>query len=218
MELPFRDRTEAGRVLGQALGAYAGRPNGIVLAIPRGGVPVGFEAARRLRLPLDVLLVRKLGLPGHEELAIGAVASGGVSVLNRDVVTAHWIGDETIEAIAVKERRELERRERLYRYDRPLLEVKGCCVIVVDDGAATAAILRAGVLGLRQRGPARVVAAVPVASREAVARLREAADEVICLASPEPFIAVGRWYRDFSRTTDGEVRNLLVRTWAENPG
>lgn len=218
MDLPFRDRTEAGRLLGQALGAYAGRPNGIVLAIPRGGVPVGFEAARRLRLPLDVLLVRKLGLPGYEDLAIGAIASGGVSVLNKDVVTAHWIGDETIEAVAVKERRELERRERLYRHERPLPEVKGCCVIVVDDGIATGATLRAGVLGLRQRMPARIVAAVPVAPRGAMAKLREVADEVICLASPEPFIAVGRWYRDFSQTTDGEVENLLARAWAENPG
>lgn len=218
MDLPFRDRNEAGRLLGQALGAYAGRPNAIVLAIPRGGVPVGFEAASRLRLPLDVLLVRKLGLPGHDELAIGAIGSGGVSVLNKDVVTAHWIGDETIEAVAVRERRELERRERLYRHDRPLPEIKGCCVIVVDDGVATGATLRAAVLGLRQRMPARIVAAVPVAPREILPRLRRDADEVICLASPEPFIAVGRWYRDFSQMTDGEVRSLLERAWTRHPG
>jgi putative phosphoribosyl transferase len=188
----------------------------MVLAIPRGGVPVGFEVARLLELPLDLLLVRKLGVPGSEELAIGAVASGGVSVLNTDVVATYWIGDEAIEAVAVQARQELERRERLYRGDRPVPEVRGRCVIVVDDGIATGATLRAGVMALRQRLPARIVAAVPVAPVDALAQLRQEADEVACLASPEPFVAVGRWYRDFSQTTDDEVRELLVRSASES--
>jgi putative phosphoribosyl transferase len=211
MQLPFKDRSEAGRLLGQALGAYVRRPDAIVLAIPRGGVPVGFEAARLLGVPLDLLLVRKLVMPGYEELAIGAVASGGVSVLNKDVVTAYWIGDEAIEAVAVKARQELERHEKLYRDERPQPEIKGRCVIVVDDGIATGATLRAGVVALRQRLPARIVAAVPVASPEALAQLRKDADEVFCLASPEPLVAVSRWYRDFSQVTDDEIRNLLAR-------
>jgi putative phosphoribosyl transferase len=216
MQLPFRNRSEAGRRLGQVLKAYARRSEAMVLAIPRGGVPVGFEVARLLELPLDLLLVRKLGVPGSEELAIGAVASGGVSVLNTDVVATYWIGDEAIEAVAVQARQELERRERLYRGDRPVPEVRGRCVIVVDDGIATGATLRAGVMALRQRLPACIVAAVPVAPVDALAQLRQEADEVACLASPEPFVAVGRWYRDFSQTTDDEVRELLVRSASES--
>lgn len=215
MTVRFEDRAEAGRLLGQALSAYARRSDVIVLALPRGGVPVGFEVARRLEVPLDLMLVRKLGTPGQEELAMGAIASGGVAVLNRDVVTARWISDETIEAVAVRERKELERRERLYRGDHPVPEVKNCCVILVDDGAATGATLRAGVGGLRQRRPARIVVAVPVAPLDTLERLRGEADEVVCLATPEPFYSVGQWYRDFTQTTDDEVTALLARGWNE---
>jgi putative phosphoribosyl transferase len=215
MSVLFENRAEAGRLLGKALQAYAGRQDVIVLALPRGGVPVGFEVARLLAAPLDLLLVRKLGTPGREELAMGAIASGGVSVLNKDVVTSCWIDDETIEAVAVRERRELERRERLYRGERPVPEIKGCCVILVDDGLATGATMLAGVAALRQRLPARIVVAVPVASARAVERLRTEADEVVCLAVPEPFLAVGQWYREFGQTDDEEVKALLAQARGE---
>lgn len=213
MRLPFEDRAEAGRLLGQALKSYVRRPDVMVLGLPRGGVPVAFEVASVLEVPLDLMLVKKLGTPGREELAMGAIATGGVSVLNTDVVAAHWISDETIEAVAVRERLELERRERLYRNDRSVPEVKGRCVIVVDDGLATGATMRAGVAALRQRRPARIVAAVPVAPAVAVEPLREEADEVICLATPEPFFHVGHWYRDFAEISDAEVSGLLARAW-----
>jgi putative phosphoribosyl transferase len=213
MKLPFQDRSEAGRLLGQALDAYARRPEAIILALPRGGVPVGFEVARKLEIPLDLMLVRKLGTPGNEDLAMGAIASGGVSVLNKDLVSACWISDEIIEAVAVKERRTLELHEQLYRGNRPVPEVKGRCVIVVDDGIATGATMRAGVAGLRQRMPARIVAAAPVASPDTVERLRKEADEVVCLATPEPFFSIGRWYRDFPEITDAEVREFLAQAW-----
>jgi putative phosphoribosyl transferase len=215
MTIRFEDRAEAGRLLGQALSTYARRSDVIVLALPRGGVPVGFEVARILQAPLDLMLVRKLGTPGQEELAMGAIASGGVAVLNKEMVTAHWISDDVIEAVAVRERRELERRERLYRGDRPLPEVKNRCVILVDDGVATGATMRAGVAGLRQRKPARIVVAVPVAPVQTLERLRREADEVVCLATPEPFYSVGQWYRDFAQITDDEVTALLARGWSE---
>lgn len=213
MTVRYENRFEAGRLLGLALHAYAGRADAMVLALPRGGVPVGFEVAKRLDLPLDVVLVRKLGLPGQEELAMGAIASGGVAVLNKDVVAAGWVTDEAIEAVAVRERLELERRERLYRGGRPAPEVKGRCVILVDDGAATGATLRACVAGLRQRRPGSVVAAVPVASASALRHLHDEADAVVCLAAPEPFYAVGYWYRDFPQVEDAAVEALLARAW-----
>lgn len=213
MKLPFENRAEAGSLLGQALQAYAHRPDALVLALHKGGAPVGAEVARRLGIPLDLLLVRRLSPPGREELSLGVVASGGVSILNKDVVSDHWIGDETIEAVAVKARLELERQERRYRGDRPQPEIKGACAILVDDGAATGDTLQAGIAALRQRLPDRIVAGLPVAATDAVARLREVADEVVCLATPEPFFAVGRWYRDFSQVTDAEIRDLLAAAW-----
>jgi putative phosphoribosyl transferase len=217
MERLFENRTEAGRRLGQALGAYAGRSDLIVLALPRGGVPVGYEVARALNAPLDLLIVRKLGTPGYEELAMGAIASGGVSVLNPEVVAAYRIGDEAIAGAIAQERQELARRERLYRGDRPYPRIGNRCVVLVDDGIATGATLRAGLAALRRQSPACLAVAVPVAPPEAVERLRGEVDDLVCLEAPEPFFAVGQWYRDFSQTTDAEVRELLARAWAATP-
>ncbi len=213
----FRDRADAGRRLAAALQAYANRPDVLVLALPRGGVPVGFEVAKALNAPLDLFLVRKLGLPGHEELAMGAVASGGVRVLNREVVDALGVPDRVTDAVAAREERELERRERLYRGDRPPPMVRGRTAILVDDGLATGSTMKAAVLALRQQNPNRIVVAVPVASAETCDELRSEAEEVVCLSTPEPFYAVGQWYQDFSQTTDEEVRNLLQRARREQP-
>ncbi|WP_434131602.1 phosphoribosyltransferase [Methylocaldum sp. GT1BB] len=215
MDTLFENRTDAGRQLAEALGAYAGRSDLIVLALPRGGVPVAYEVARALKAPLDLLIVRKLGTPGNPELAMGAIASGGASVLNRDVVSIYRISDEVIENAAAKERQELERRERLYRGDRPYPDIENRCIIVVDDGIATGATMRAGLAALRQRNPACVVVAVPLAPVDTVERLRAEVDEVVCLMTPEPFFAVGQGYRDFSQTTDDEVREILTRAWGE---
>lgn len=215
MDTLFENRTDAGRKLAEALGAYAGRSDLIVLALPRGGVPVAYEVARALKAPLDLLIVRKLGTPGNPELAMGAIASGGASVLNRDVVSIYRISDEVIENAAAKERQELERRERLYRGDRPYPDIENRCIIVVDDGIATGATMRAGLAALRQRNPACVVVAVPLAPTDTVERLRAEVDEVVCLTTPEPFFAVGQGYRDFSQTTDDEVREILTRAWEE---
>lgn len=215
MDTLFENRTDAGRKLAQALGAYAGRSDLIVLALPRGGVPVAYEVARALKAPLDLLIVRKLGTPGNPELAMGAIASGGASVLNRDVVSIYRISDEVIENAAAKERQELERRERLYRGDRPYPDIENRCIIVVDDGIATGATMRAGLAALRQRNPACIVVAVPLAPVDTVERLRAEVDEVVCLMTPEPFFAVGQGYRDFSQTTDDEVREILTRAWGE---
>ncbi|HEV7393894.1 MAG TPA: erythromycin esterase family protein, partial [Burkholderiales bacterium] len=217
----FRDRREAGRVLAKELAAFASRPDVIVLALPRGGVPVGYEVARVLGAPLDVFLVRKLGVPGYEELAMGAVASGGLRVLNDDVVKTLRIPDHIIESVVAKEEKELARRERLYRGGRPLPDLTGRTVILVDDGLATGATMQAAVEALRQRQPARIVVAVPTASPEICEELRTKADEVICAVTPQPFYAVGFWYEDFSQTTDDEVRDLLARTQqaeAKQPG
>ena len=213
----FRDRIEAGRALAGRLGGYAGRPDVVVIGLPRGGVPVAFEVARALGAPLDVLVVRKLGLPGEEELAMGAVAGGGVRVLNADVVEALGVPTHVIDAVAAAELEELERRERLYRDDRPALEVRGRTAILVDDGVATGSTVRAGVLALRRRGAARVVVAAPVSARDARARLAEEADEVVVLAAPEPFYAVGLWYEDLTPTSHEEVRELLERARAAPP-
>jgi erythromycin esterase-like protein/predicted phosphoribosyltransferase len=207
----FRDRREAGRRLAEKLAAYANRPDVLVLALPRGGVPVGYEVARALSAPLDVFIVRKLGVPGYEELAMGAVATGGVRVLNDQLVERLGIPESLIDAVAARERQELARRERLYRGNRPPPDVRGRTVILVDDGLATGATMYAAIEALRQQNPARIVVAVPTASPETCEEMKTKADEVICAITPEPFHAVGRWYRDFSQTTDEEVGVLLAQ-------
>jgi putative phosphoribosyl transferase len=211
LKLPFEDRAQAGRLLGEALAEYAKRSDVIVLALPRGGVPVGFEVARMIDAPLDIMLVRKLGTPGQEELAMGAIASGGVCVLNPDIVAVIDISQEAIEAVVATERQELERRERAYRGNKPPPPVENHFIILVDDGLATGASMLAAVSALRQRKPASIVVAIPVAPSDTVQRLKQEADEVVCLATPEPFSAVGRWYREFSQTSDDEVKSLLKR-------
>ena len=209
--MKFRDRADAGRELAGQLAHYAGRSDVLVLALPRGGVPVGYEVAEVLGAPLDVFLVRKLGVPGHEELAMGAIASGGVRVLNERVVRPLGITDAVIKAVEAEERRELERRESAYRGSRPPIDVHGQTVILVDDGLATGASMRAAVVALRRLEPARIVVAVPVGAPDTCAELEKEADEVVCVSEPEPFFGVGMWYRDFSPTTDDEVRELLSR-------
>jgi predicted phosphoribosyltransferase len=212
MEQPlYRDRREAGTELARTLSAYAGRSRLLVLALPRGGVPVGYEVALALDAPLDVFLVRKLGVPGYEELAMGAIASGGARVLNDDVVRELRIPDHTIEAVARQEDIELRRREREYRGRLPEPEVRNATVLLVDDGLATGSTMRAAVQALRQEAPTELVIAVPVAAAATCTTLRQEADEVICARTPEPFIAVGLWYADFSETSDDEVRDLLAR-------
>jgi putative phosphoribosyl transferase len=206
----FRDRREAGRELAQRLSAYAGRADATVLALPRGGVPVAFEVAKALGLPLDVFLVRKLGLPGHEELAMGAIASGGARVLDSEVVRAYRVSEEELRRVTAVERRELARREIAYRGDRPALELKGRTVILVDDGLATGSSMRAALAALEPLSPARVVVAVPVAPRSTVSALGDAADEIVCLKTPESFLAVGMFYEDFGQTSDEEVRDFLA--------
>jgi predicted phosphoribosyltransferase len=208
---PFRDRIEAGMQLAARLTHYGGSQDTIVLALPRGGVPVGFEIARALSAPLDVFLVRKLGLPGQQELAMGAIATGGVRVLNRDVVAYLAIPQKIIDAVTRQEQQELERRERLYRGDRPAPELRGMTVILVDDGLATGSTMRAAIAALKKLEPARIVVAVPVAPPSTVEELVNEVDDVVCLLTPESFDGVGRWYQDFSQTTDQEVRVLLDR-------
>ena len=205
----FRDRFDAGRHLAAALAPYAGRPNLLVLALPRGGVPVGYEVARGLHAPLDIMLVRKLGVPGHEELAMGAIASGGIRVISNDVVRALGIPDRAIATAAAQEEHELKRRERAYRGDRPTPHISGRTVILVDDGLATGSTMRAAVAALKSQDPDRLVVAVPVAAAETCESLRREVDEVVCALTPEPFLAVGQWYQDFSQFTDEEVRELL---------
>jgi predicted phosphoribosyltransferase len=211
MESRFRDRAAAGRVLARMLGTYARRPGVIVLALPRGGVPVGYEVALALGAPLDVFLVRKLGVPGHEELAMGAIATGGVRVLNEDVLAQIKLPPATIETVAAREAAELARREHAYRGDRPSPVVPGQTVILVDDGLATGSTMRAAVQALRQQGPSRIVMAVPVAPASTCESFRDQVDQLVCAMTPEPFFAVGLWYEDFSATSDAEVRDLLAR-------
>jgi erythromycin esterase-like protein/predicted phosphoribosyltransferase len=205
----FRDRRDAGRLLAEKLAAYANRPDALVLALPRGGVPVAYEVARALGAPLDVFVVRKLGVPGYEELAIGAVATGGVRVLNDQLVERLGIPEQMIDAVAARELQELARRERRYRGGRPPPDVRGRTVILVDDGLATGATMHAAIEALRQQKPTRIVVAVPTASPEICEEMNTKADDVICAITPEPFQAVGRWYQDFSQTTDEEVEALL---------
>jgi predicted phosphoribosyltransferase len=205
----FVDRRDAGRRLADKLTAYADRPDLVVLALPRGGVPVAAEVARALGAPLDVFVVRKLGAPGAEELAMGAVASGGVRVLNDDVVRGLGIASEVIDAVTAAEQRELVRRERVYRGDRPPPDVKGRTAILVDDGLATGASMLAAIAALRRLEPAHITVAVPTASRDTCEALRAHVDDVVCAITPEPFHAVGLWYEDFSQTSDDEVRGLL---------
>jgi putative phosphoribosyl transferase len=213
----FRDRTHAGRLLAERLSDYAGRDDVTVLGLPRGGVPVAFEIARALDAPLDVFLVRKLGVPGHEELALGAIATGGTRVLNSRLVESLGIPREWIEAIDAKEMRELERRERAYRGDRPPPDLTGRTVILVDDGLATGSTMLAAVQAVREAEPARVIVAVPVAPPEVCGALREHAEDVVCLLTPQSFGGVGAWYSDFSQTTDEEVRKLLERRVTPRP-
>ena len=211
----FTDRRHAGRVLASKLGYYAERPDVIVLALPRGGVPVASEVAHALGAPLDVLVVRKLGVPGHEELAMGALASGALCILHVELLAHLGISHEDIAGIIRKEKLELQRRERAYRGERPPLDVSGRTVVLVDDGLATGSSMRAAIQSLRKQGPARIVVAVPVAAPETCRDLSAEADEVVCAATPQPFCAVGLWYEDFSQTTDREVSELLAAATRE---
>ena len=210
----FTDRQHAGRVLASRLTKYAGRGDVIVLALPRGGVPVAYEVAAALGAPMDVFLVRKLGTPGHRELAMGAIASGGVRVVNEDVVRWYGISEAAIDRIAREEQEELERRERAYRDDRPAPDLTNRIVVLIDDGLATGSTMRAAVQAVRARCPARVVIAVPVGAPQTCAELAVSADEVICARMPEPFSAVGQWYLNFEQTDDAEVRELLQKSGA----
>jgi putative phosphoribosyl transferase len=207
----FPDRTAAGRLLAKDLADYANHPGVVVLALPRGGVPVAFEVAKMLNTPLDILVVRKLGVPNNEELAMGAIASGGVRILNEDIVRQTNISAEVIEQIVAREQQELERREQLYRDNRPFPDLRGCIVILVDDGLATGATMMAAVVALRQHQPARIVVAVPVAAPQTCQELQAQVDEVICSATPSPFYSVGLWYKNFPQTRDDEVRDLLAK-------
>ncbi|MFL5627110.1 MAG: phosphoribosyltransferase [Ktedonobacteraceae bacterium] len=216
MKKRFRDRMEAGQLLAAELTAYADRPDVLVLALPRGGVPVAFEVAQALHVPLDILVVRKLGVPGHEELAMGALATGGVRVLNPQVVEGLHIPPEVIDRVVAREQQELERRERLYRGDRPPYTVRGRTIILVDDGIATGATMHAAALALKQQQPTRLVIAVPVAAAPTCEELAEVADEVVAVLKPRDLFAVGYWYESFPQMTDEEVRDLLARAWHED--
>jgi len=208
----FNDRRHAGRVLASRLTRFAGRDDVIVLGLPRGGVPIAYEVASRLGAPMDVFLVHKLGTPGHRELAMGAIASGGVRVLNQDVVQWYGISDAAIESVAREEQEELERRERAYRDNRPAPVLEKRTVILIDDGLATGSTMRAAVHAVREHRPARVVVAVPVGARQTCAELAAVADEVVCATTPEPFSAVGQWYLNFDQIDDNEVRELLQKS------
>lgn len=205
----FADRREAGAALAERLAGYARRPDVVVLALPRGGVPVGFEVAQALGAPLDVFLVRKLGLPGHPEYAMGAIATGGVRVLNEEAVGWYRIPDDIIEAVVAEEQRELDRRERAYREGRSAVPIAGRVAIIVDDGLATGSSMRAAVTAVRRLGPSRIVVAVPVGAPSTCRDLRRVADDVVCPRMPEPFSAVGQWYGDFTQTSDEDVQALL---------
>lgn len=210
--MKFKDRTEAGQVLARSLAAYANLPDVVVLALPRGGVPVAFEVAKALNAPLDVFLVRKLGVPGQSELAMGAIASGGVRVINQDIVRSLSLSDAVIDKVAALEQQELKRREDLYRDGRPNPVLRGHTIIIVDDGLATGATMRAAKEAIHQQQPARIVVAVPISSPETCKDLSSEVDEIICVKTPQPFNSVGLWYEDFPQTTDAEVRDLLKQS------
>lgn len=213
----YRDRLEAGRILTTKLTAYADRKDVVVLALPRGGVPVAFEVAKALQAPLDVFVVRKLGVPGHEELAMGAIATGGMYVVNEHVVHMLAIPDSVIEEVAEREQKELERREHLYRDDLPPPDVRDRTIILVDDGLATGSTMRAAIAALRKQHPAHIVVAVPVAAAVVRDEFKAEVDEIICASTPEPFFGVGYWYEDFSQTSDEEVHDLLALSEQERP-
>src|SRR5690606_8620857 len=214
MQLPLKNRREAGRALAALLDDFRDRDDVQVLALPRGGVPVAYEIARALDVDLDVLIVRKLGVPGHDELAMGAIASGGERVMNQEIVLFHQIDREAVEAVIERETQELERRERAYRADRPLPELQGKTVIIVDDGLATGATMRAAITAVSRQKPAWLVVAVPVAASITINQLRAVVNECIALTTPEPLFAIGRWYQDFSQTSDDEVKRLLADAWS----
>lgn len=213
--LIYQDRIEAGKKLATLLTAYAQRHDVLVLALPRGGVPVAYEVAHALHVPLDVFLVRKLGVPGQEELAMGALASGGIRVLNEDIVRRLGISAQIIDDITAREELELQRREKVYRDNRPFPELRGRIIILIDDGLATGATMRAAVRAVRQRQPAHIVVAVPVSAQSTALEMRAEADVVVCTYTPEPFFGVGAWYRNFEQTTDQEVRTLLEQAQRE---
>ena len=213
MPLPYQNRVEAGRQLAEALKQSANRPDVFVLALPRGGVPVAYEIAKALDAPLDILLVRKLGVPGQEELAMGAVATEGTRVLNTEVIREMAISDAKIERVVAEELQASQHRERAYRGERPAPKIKGRRVILVDDGLATGATMRAAIAAVRRQAPAEIVVAIPVAPPETITALSEEVDYVICLATPQPFIGISEWYKDFAQVTDAEVRDLLERAW-----
>lgn len=213
----YQNRLEAGRYLATLLQQYANRPDVLVLALPRGGVPVGYEVAKALHAPLDVFIVRKLGVPGHEELAMGAIATGGIIVLNNEVVNMLRIPRRIIDAVAAREEQELQRREHLYRDDRPLPDVQGKTVILVDDGLATGSTMRAAIEALKQEHPAHIVVATPVGAQPTCEELSQQVSEVICAQTPEPFYGVGYWYQDFSQTSDQEVHDLLAQAQHPQP-
>lgn len=207
----FRDRSEAGRALAARVIGSVSDPNPLILALPRGGVPVAFEVARALHAELDIFLVRKLGVPGHEELAIGALASGGIRILNQALIADLHLSQKAIEEVTIREQGELERREALYRAGRPSIPVRDRTIVLIDDGVATGASMKAASKALRAEGPRRLILAVPVAARQTCEEFRGDVDEVICVETPEPFMAVGIWYEDFRQTTDEEVKMLLEK-------
>lgn len=212
----FKDRRFAGQILAKELGVYANRPDVLVLGLPRGGVPVAFEVAKALNAPLDVLVVRKLGVPEQEELAMGAIASGGVRIVNKYIISLVKISDEVIAKVAVQEERELERRERLYRKNRPLKGLQGRTVILVDDGLATGATMWAAVVAVRKQQPAQIVIAVPVAAPKTCYELEAEVDKIVSVSAPSPFQSVGLWYENFPQTTDEEVSYLLAKAAKNN--
>lgn len=217
IEVPIPDRVAAGKALARLLEGYRNKRDAIVLALPRGGVPVAWEIARELVLPLDLMLVRKLGMPGHEEYAMGAIASGGVRVINEQALRFSRVDEAALEAVTQREKRELERRDKLYRGERPQPELRGQQVLLVDDGLATGSTMRAAVQAVRQQGPARIVLVAPVASTEAIATLTPLVDEVVCPLVPDWLSSIGEWYRDFGQTSDREVQELLREAWSRTP-
>lgn len=213
----FQDRRLAGQVLAGELAAYANRSDVVVLGLPRGGVPVAFEVAIAINAPLGVLVVRKLGVPAHQELAMGAIAPGGVRVLNEQIISEEKVSDDAIARMALQEQRELERRERLYQGDRPFPDLQGRIVILVDDGLATGATMLAAVVAVRKHHPEKIVVAVPVAASITYHELAGSVDELVCIAQPDPFYSVGLWYEQFPQVTDDEVCHLLAKAANNNP-